>query len=93
MVSIQHRLEVFEWANLTKVPLWDEVQKVQDLLIMKKLVKLLMFISSSQDMKVFDEFSLISKYVTDEKISDWNAENVFTENRPNGRIISALPCQ
>lgn len=54
---------------------WEEVQKVMDLLITQG------FISSSQDTKVFDEFSLISNFATDEKISGWNAENVSTENR------------
>lgn len=68
-------LQVFEWANLTKVPMWDEVQNVTDLLITQG------FISSSQDTEVFDEFSLISNYVTDEKITSWNAKNVATENR------------
>ena len=61
-------LEVFEWANLTKVPTWEEVQKVLDLMITQR------FISSGQDIKVFDEFSLISNFVTEEKISGWNAE-------------------
>ncbi|KAL4702859.1 hypothetical protein ACJJTC_018377 [Scirpophaga incertulas] len=68
-------LEVFEWANLTKVPTWEEVQKVLDLLITQG------FISSSQDTKVFDEFSLVLNFATDEKISGWNVENVCTANR------------
>lgn len=68
-------LEVFEWANLTKAPTWEEVQKVMDLLITQG------FISSSQDTEVFDEFTFISNYATDEKNSGWNAENVSTENR------------
>ncbi|KAL4703937.1 hypothetical protein ACJJTC_007863 [Scirpophaga incertulas] len=67
-------LEVFEWANLTKVPTWEEVQKVLDLLITQG------FISSSQDTKVFDEFSLVLNFATDEKISGWNVENVCTAN-------------
>lgn len=68
-------LEVFEWANLTKVPTWEEGQKVLDLLITQG------FISSSQDTKVFDEFSLVLNFATDEKISGWNVENVCTANR------------
>lgn len=46
-----------------------------DLLIEQK------FISSSQDTGVFDEFSLISKYITAQKIYDWNTGNIPTENR------------
>lgn len=68
-------LEVFEWANLTKVPTWEEVQNVMDLLITQG------FISSGQDMKVFDEFSLISNFATDEKVTGWNTENLTAENR------------
>ena len=63
---------MFEWANLTKVPTWEEVQNVTDLLITQG------FFSSGQDTDVFDEFSLVSNYVTAEKISSWNANNVAT---------------
>lgn len=68
-------LEVFEWANLSKVLTWEGVQNVTDLLITQG------FVSSSQDTAVFDEFSLISHYVTDEKISSWNTKNIAVEDR------------
>lgn len=68
-------LEVFEWANLITVPTWEKIQNVMDLLIEKE------FLSSSQDTGVFDEFSLISKYVTDQKVTEWNTENITAENR------------
>jgi len=54
---------------------WEDVQKVMDLLIEQKCI------SSSQDTGVFDEFSLISKYITAQKIYDWNTGNIPTENR------------
>lgn len=68
-------LEVLEWVNLLKIPTWEEVQNVMDLLVTQG------FVSSSQDTEVFDEFSLILNYVTDEKITSWNVEHVSTENR------------
>lgn len=39
-------LEVFQWANLTKVPTWEEIQNVTDLLITQG------FVCSSQDTSV-----------------------------------------
>jgi len=39
------------------------------------------FVSSSQDTAVFDEFSLITNYITDEKISCWNTKNIAVEDR------------
>lgn len=69
------QLAVFEWSNLRKVPTWEDVQNVTDLLITQR------FLSRSQDTEVFDEFSLISSYVTVEKIKSWNDENVATEDR------------
>jgi hypothetical protein len=59
--QFNEEVKIFEWANLRKVPSWEEVQKVMDLLIKQK------FISNSQDTGVFDEFSLISKYITAQK--------------------------
>ncbi|KAL4111773.1 hypothetical protein QTP88_015662 [Uroleucon formosanum] len=41
--QFNEELKKFEWANLRKVPSWEDVQKVMDLLIEQK------FISSSQD--------------------------------------------
>lgn len=38
------------------------------------------FISSSQETRVFDEFSLLSNYITGQKINDWNTGNIATEN-------------
>ncbi|KAL4126194.1 hypothetical protein QTP88_010420 [Uroleucon formosanum] len=73
--QFNEEVKKFEWANLRKVPSWEDVQKVMDLLIEQK------FISSSQDTGVFDEFSLISKYITAQKIYDWNTGNIPTENR------------
>lgn len=68
-------LEIFEWVNLNKRMTWEEVQKVVDILITQG------FISCSQDTEAFEEFSLISKYLTDEKITNWNAENIASEQR------------
>lgn len=62
--QFNEEVKQFEWANLRKVPSWEDVQKVMDLLIEQK------FISSSEDTGVFDEFSLISKYLTAQKIYD-----------------------
>lgn len=73
--QFNEEVKLFEWANLRKVPSWEEVQKVMDLLIEQK------FISGSQDTGVFDEFSPISNYTTAQKISDWNTGNIATENR------------
>lgn len=67
-------LEVFEWANLTKVPTWEEVQKVMDLLITPG------FISSSQDTEIFEEFTFIFNYATDEKIQLFRTNNFHLTN-------------
>lgn len=68
-------LEMFEWANLTTVPMWEQIQSVMDMLIENG------FLGSSQDTEVFDEFSVISKYITAEKVSEWNAGNIAAQNR------------
>ena len=67
--QFNEEVKKFEWANLRKVPSWEDVQKVMDLLIEQK------FISSSQDTGVFDEFSLISKYMYN------NSKNIRLEHR------------
>jgi len=36
---------------------------------------------SSQDTGVFDEFLIISKHITAQKICDWNTGNIATESR------------
>lgn len=68
-------LEIFEWASLTKIPPWEEVQKVMDSIIEKG------FIEGEKDTEVFDEYSLILKYVTPEKLAQWNKSQVSIENR------------
>lgn len=73
--QFNQEVEIFEWANLRKIPTCEKVQKVMDLLIEQK------FINSEQDTEVFDdEFSLISNYLTDQKITDWNTRNIAIEN-------------
>lgn len=68
-------LDDFYWANLTKVPQWSDVQRVLDILIEKG------HIDCNKDTEVFDEYSLISNYVTPQKVAEWNEQNVPTENR------------
>jgi hypothetical protein len=73
--KFNEEVKIFELANLRKVPSYEEVQKMMDLLIEQKCI------NSSQDIGGFDKFSLISKYITAQKICDWNTENIATENR------------
>lgn len=60
---------------LKKVPEWKDVQKALDLLIKKE------YIDCNKDTEVFDEFSLISSYITLQKVTEWNNLNVSTEIR------------
>jgi len=73
--QFNREVKIFKWANFRKVPSWEEVQKLMDLLIELECI------SSSQDTGVFDEFSLISKCITAQKICDWNNGYIATENR------------
>ncbi|XP_047036755.1 protein FAM200B-like [Helicoverpa armigera] len=68
-------MEIFYWADLKKVPTWEDIQKSLDLLIEKQ------YIDCNKDTEVFDEFSLISNYITSQKITEWNNLNVSTETR------------
>lgn len=68
-------LDIFNWADLNKVPAWEEVQGALDTLIEKG------YLDSDKDTEVFDEFSLISKYVTSQKVTEWNNGNISMESR------------
>lgn len=68
-------LEIFYWADLKKVPAWEDVQKSLDVLIEKG------YIDCNKDTEVFDEFSLISNYITSQKVTEWNNVNASTETR------------
>lgn len=71
----KEELEIFDWATLTEVPQWEEVQKIMDYLIEKR------YIDSDKDTEIFDEFSLLCKYITSQKLKEWNSLNVSMENR------------
>jgi len=68
-------MEIFYWADLKKVPAWEDVQKSLDVLIEKE------YIDCNKDAEVFDEFSLICNYITSQKVTEWNNLNVSTETR------------
>ncbi|KAL4156128.1 hypothetical protein QTP88_000163 [Uroleucon formosanum] len=72
----QSELQIFKWVDLRKILTWVEVQKSMDVLIEKGLI------GSEQDTEVFDEFTLISSYVSD-KVEEWNSDssNKYAEHR------------
>ncbi|GBP21238.1 hypothetical protein EVAR_84363_1 [Eumeta japonica] len=47
-------MNIFHWADLRKVPAWEDIQKALDVLIQKG------YIHCNKDTEVFDEFTLIS---------------------------------
>ena len=68
-------MEVFYWADLKTVPAWVDVQRALDVLIKNG------YIDCNKDTEVFDEFSLISNYITMEKVTERNNLNVSSEMR------------
>ncbi|GBP04234.1 hypothetical protein EVAR_90093_1 [Eumeta japonica] len=68
-------MNIFHWADLRKVPAWEDIQKALDVLIQKG------YIHCNKDTEVFDEFTLISRYVTSQKITEWDNSKVSTETR------------
>lgn len=70
-------LQIFKWVDLRKILTWVEVQKSVDVLIEKGLI------GSEKDTEAFDEFTLISSYVSDKKVEEWNSDssNKYAEHR------------
>ncbi|GBP55043.1 hypothetical protein EVAR_46339_1 [Eumeta japonica] len=48
-------MNIFHWADLRKVPAWEDIQKALDVLIQTG------YIHCNKDTEVFDEFTLISR--------------------------------
>lgn len=73
----QSELQIFQWVDLRKVPTWEEVQKSVDVLIEKGLINF------EKDTEAFDEFTLVSLYVSAKKVEEWNLDssNKYAEHR------------
>lgn len=65
-------LKIFHLAYLTKICRWEEIQSVMDEIIAK------LFIDFKQDTVIFDGYSLISKYITPQNVTEWNTGNIST---------------
>lgn len=73
MLSFTKEMEIFYWADLKKVPAWENVQNYLDVLIEKEHIDC----NCNED----GEVSLIFNYITLQKVTEWNNLNVYTKTR------------
>lgn len=66
----------FSWVSLRKFPSWSTVK-----LSMKKVAEKTSFDEYENSSKVFDQYSYIKNYCTQNKISEWNSKDLPTDER------------
>lgn len=58
---------IFDWAGLAAAPNWKDVETTIKFMVEKNWLK-----PEDNNVELFDEFGYILKFITPEKISEWN---------------------
>lgn len=67
---------IFDWAGLAAAPNWEDVETTIKFMVEKNWLK-----PEDNNVELFDEFGYILKFITPEKICEWNKKNPPTKPR------------